>query len=290
MAAPPGPPHPGELQTCAGIGWVKLDRLGGGTQAAAPTAVLSEAPAVRCVGFRVSKPLAPAAGGQLLEPRAAPGPAKAAAAVAATARAAATKEGATAGDQVAEQTWALICAGQLSMIMPPTTAAGSQLATAIMASRTPQLEPPWAPCHLHCDGISFRVEKVVADGAAAEGDGTPLRREEAVAGAAAPVLGEAELLRAAFRGAEAVASRASSIVWSVRGATHETGPSRLAMNTAGQAKRICLQAGKIAKRSVEHVGRIVTLPWRIAGARDFGDGGGEPPSPPPPPPRARGSR
>lgn len=162
------------------------------------------------------------------------------------------------------------------MIMPPATAAGAPL-TAGYASRTPQLEPPWAPCHVHCDGISFRLEKVLSDAApadAAAGNDARPAREEAPVAAGLRALGEAELVQAAARGAGAVLGRAGAIMLSVRGATVEHGPSRIAADTAGAARRICIQAGKIAKRSVEHVGRIATLPWRLTGgARETSDGG-----------------
>mmetsp|Transcript_129950 Transcript_129950/g.404201 ORF Transcript_129950/g.404201 Transcript_129950/m.404201 type:complete len:273 (+) Transcript_129950:147-965(+) len=248
------PPNPGEVQTCAGIGWVKLDRMGE-----------AQAPQVRCVGVRVSKQLAPAAGGQRTEP----GMHSANTAASRRARAVdGAPEAVARDDPRSDQTWALLCAGQLSMIMPPTTAAGLPLATAVMAGRTSQLEPPWAPCHVQCRGVSACFEKV-ADGAVAgnpsrDGNGPSHEEAPAPAGLGLPLLSEADqTVRAVCRGVEAVAGRASSIVhW---GATSGTGPSRLATNTANAAQRICFQAGKIAKRSVEHVGLVVALPWRIVG-------------------------
>lgn len=257
-------PNPGEVQTCAGLGWLKLSRLGE-----------AQAPTVRCVGVRASKQLAPAAGSQLNEPTRS-----------ATARRTRATEGATGSrdEPRSDETWALLCAGQLSMIMPPTTAAGLPLATAVMAGRTPQLEPPWAPCLVQCKGISACFEKVADSavaGNAARDSAQPAREEVAAAGGFTLVAEADPMLRAALkgtskvlRGAEAISSRASSILhW---GATTDTLPSRLVTNTANMSKRICVQAGKIAKRSVEHVGLVATLPWRIvnggAAGGDLGEG------------------
>lgn len=265
MAAADGH-RPGELQTCAGLGWVKLDRTGD------PGADgQTEVPAVRCVGMRFSQQLAPAGGGRAAE-----------AAAGSRSRSVEAAGKGLSRSLGSEQTWALVCAGQLSMIMPPVTPAGSPLATATAVSRTPQLEPPWAPCHVHCDGISFRLEKVMAADSSAAASSTAIneasqpQREELPASSTLAAAGESDLLRVALRGAEAVAGRASSILWSVTGATHESGPGRLAADTASTARRICAQAGKIAKRSAEHVGRIALLPWRLAGGAGRAGEGGAP--------------
>merc|ERR1712232_1484285 len=88
--------------------------------------------------------------------------------------------------------------GKLSMLAPPAGAISSA------ASLIPRAEPPRVPCHVRCDGISLRFEKVAPSGSKDVVDTT---------GGAAPHTSQGERL---LQAAGAVAGRASSIVLTVR--------------------------------------------------------------------------
>lgn len=232
-----------------------------GLEGSAATSAVAAAfvpPRLRCLGMRQSQEVVP-------EGRAA---AQGDSELSAQGNAAASRTG-----DISENTWSLVCAGQLSMLLPlpgssPSPGAG-------MDSRS-----TWEQaCAVRCDGISFRVDRVpeaaaseVMTARAARSNETVQKKEgsfDATEGSS--VQGE-DLLAGALRGAQAVAGRAGAIVQSLGrpqepGAARDRGPATLAWDTAAASKRICVQAGKIAKRSVEQVGRIVAFPFRV-GASD----------------------
>ncbi|CAE8738087.1 unnamed protein product, partial [Polarella glacialis] len=157
----------GEVQTCAGIGWVKFDPqllqkhmeqhqqrkllqqhqqpADSRSASAVHDVLLSHAPEVRCFGLRLSQEAVPSSGRreshsddqehQPASSTSSSAPGRSAAAAAPAAR--------TAFAEVAEQTWAVVCAGQLSIIVPEAASGAS-----------------WEPCAVRCEGVSFRIERV----------------------------------------------------------------------------------------------------------------------------------
>jgi len=354
---------PDELQTCAGIGWVKVDNAvhGGGAGGSA-----AQAPAVRCVGLRLSQPVGPpvapsgshGGGSTNSAGWSSSGSPPTAAAPAAprgrslgvggtsgageTVGAPAPAAGATPLVKVDEPNWALVCAGQLSLIVRSAVASsgsdprnGSGAAASANGEGSSAAGAPWV---VRCDGLSIRMERITVGNSSSHGAGAaggsssssssssssgssssssssserqPNQQQHhgAPQSAEAPPRGVAsspgnspeggawpswplappsvlppgavEAFRAAARGAEAVADRASTILVSVGGAANETaGPVRFLSNTFGASVKICTQAGKIVCRSVEQVGRLASLPIRLRdGGFGGGGGGGQEPRP-----------
>jgi len=200
---------------------------------------------------------------------------------------------------VPEPTWALLCAGQLRMIVrSAATGRGSASCGGGASSNA-----PGAPCHVRCDGMSFRLERIAmagnGGGSSRNGDrqpqAAPLQAEEdrsslpqaaaadtSAAASRSPstsatsggfpdlvnstVLppGASEAFSAAARGAEAVANRAGSILLSVGGAAKETaGPVRFVTDMFGASVKICARAGKITRKSAEQVSNIALFPFRL---------------------------
>lgn len=192
-----------------------------------------------------------------------------------------------ASSDISDDTWALICAGQLSMIVPPgapfvrSSASGDGTTLSAVGS-------PLAAFRVRCTGLSVRLDTVVAEHEQAA-QASPLGRKSLQD--AKPVTSRSikddspqitdtveksrqssveEWSQTALQGAQAVAGRASQIIASVRGAAGESGPRQFATKTEEAAGRISWQAVKIVKRSAEQVGRVATFPWR-----GFGGGDGE---------------
>lgn len=295
-----------KLQTCAGIGWVKFDR---GMASTSP--VSAEAPAVKCLGLRLSQPLAPAespAGGARTERDSESSSSDTL--PAARGRGMASPIGgdfADAGDagvavapsrqfvKVADPTWALVCVGRLSMLARPGLAGGgAQLRAASGA----------LPCDVRCDGLSFRLEqRIMAEAAsrpattsdeevhaakpplsvsaaplaAAPGDAktrAPAPAPDGERGAA-----DQDVLQGAYRGAEAVVTRAGVILRTVKlGVDELPGPERFAGDAYTSAVKICRRAVKIVGRSAELVASVPTRVMSGGAADGAGaDGGEEPP-------------
>merc|ERR1712129_166881 len=141
----------------------------------------------------------------------------------------------------------LVCAGKLSLLVPPVGALSSA------ASLKTSAEPPRLPCHVRCDGVSLRFEKVVPSGNKDVVDTN--------GGAATHTSQSEQLLQAAG----SVAGRASLIVLALRNCDRNVGMQHYATGTVQAASQICAQAGKIVKRSAEHLGHAVSYPWQLIG-------------------------
>eukprot|EP00930_Biecheleria_cincta_P006518 TRINITY_DN107541_c0_g1_i1.p1 TRINITY_DN107541_c0_g1~~TRINITY_DN107541_c0_g1_i1.p1 ORF type:complete len:293 (+),score=54.63 TRINITY_DN107541_c0_g1_i1:31-879(+) len=272
MASSPGQRFE-ELQTCSGLGWVKFDpslrqKPAAGMEGGAATSAIAAAlvpPRLRCLGMRLSQEVTP--DGDRAAARGGSKPSE----PSAQGNAAASRAREALGE-ISENTWSLVCAGQLSMVLPmpassPSTGAG------VDSSST------WEPCAVRCDGISFRIDRVpettaseVMTARAARSKESEQEKESLPEAAEGRSLQAEDLLAGALRGAQAVAGRAGAIVQSLGrprepGTARDRGPATLAWDTAAASKRICVQAGKITRRSVEQVGRIVAFPFRV-GASD----------------------
>jgi len=244
--------HPSE-QTCAGLGWIKFAKATG--------TVPKQGPELRCLGKRAAWDL-----GQR------------------SVQVAEKPSAARASHGVANETWAYVCFGRLSMIPPPDAATSSNSGTGFA--------PPGSGCFLptaRCTGVLFRLDNEVANRAGA------VPESSSVAASASPSTEahqaedpellqktqaqahqaeDPELLQktrvlagSLFRGGSAVMSRAYAIVSSVTGApfsaTENTRPHRLATEFPKATQRICLQAGKIVKKSAETVAGLASLPHRL---------------------------
>lgn len=268
-------PSLGELQSCTGVGWVTFERAGGAAGGAAASS--EQIPTLRCFGMRVSQAI-PSPGRRTRD----------GAADANSSQAAAVARGRGQFVEVGDDTWGLFCAGQLSMIVPPPATSATPSAPsveAVQASPSASSSSSWAQCRVRCAGLSLRLDTVVADSEGAT-ETTPQPRElpqpirsnadsssdSAHAGEGPQSMFE-ETSRSLLRGAEAVAGRASAIVFSVRGAARETGtPQAFVSDTANASRRILIQSGKIAKRSGEQVQRLAMLPWTGLGGAGGVDG------------------
>lgn len=279
---------PGQLpdeQTCTGLGLVKFDWAPDGDSQAS----LGQAPEVRCFGRRLSQEAAaagwPSEAGALGRGRSSGTGGRSTAAEDQSS----SITGGSTYMKVAEPTWALICAGQLRVRSAANrVAAGHHLGQPSAAS-VQQIGPAAMPCHVRCQGISLRLERGLPDADAGHtasrpeevGDGPrpvmsagPLIASvEAFAGGAAMVAMQ-DIARTAWRNTQAVVDRAGSILLSVQGAAHETsGPVRFTSDMVGATQKICTQAGKIAARSAEQVGRLASLPLRLRSGGEAAAGG-----------------
>jgi len=269
MASSETPQRPGEFQRCVGVGWVKFDR--GGEGQAPSSDIVDRVPALRCAGVRVSQPLTTSRRSRDLLSAESGGSAASLSSRSSAGSLSTDSLPASAFHDVADETWALVCAGQLSMIVPPgapyLSAAHSNASSPAAASRGAQTGS-WAPCRVRCAGLSLRLDTVVAEGEgaaeAAPGPSAPRPVRPVTHGEGGDTLQSLaeEYGRVGLQGVKDVAGRASSILWSVRGAAGETGWRRFATGTTDAAQRICWQAAKIVKRSGEQVGRLASAPWR----------------------------
>jgi len=196
----------GERHTCVGIGWVNFDvrssRVG---TTKSESELAAKVPEVRCFGLRDSQPVPQ--NGQTSETSVSqvyatdssgPGrPVHAAAAIHAAHPA---------------------TTGQLSMILPPALIAGAAAA----AARGPQPESQWAQCQPHCEGVSFRVDKVTVDSSSASTVPPPQQQQEEEDGRLASfnlqALSQKEPLRVVYGALASVVGRAGAIVASLQGA------------------------------------------------------------------------
>mmetsp|Transcript_21977 Transcript_21977/g.61467 ORF Transcript_21977/g.61467 Transcript_21977/m.61467 type:complete len:298 (+) Transcript_21977:109-1002(+) len=282
-----------ELHTCTGIGWVTFDR-GDAASAGAPEAAY-RVPHLRCVGAQRSRQLTTAAGrrpGNGLADTCAAVPDGAATSNAAAALSVVARGAAAAGfGEVSDETWALGCAGRLSMITlnsAATVTAGSSFGAiestgsadraegggAAIASQRPVVMP-WGPCHVRCSGLTLRFESDVegsmsAPEAARPKDARLSRHQypEQEAQGFSPEELVAGVAKAGLAGVELVAGHAHGILATAGGAAWEAGPHRFVLNTTDTAGKICMQAVKIARRSMEQVGHIATLTWRAGRGGD----------------------
>ncbi|CAJ1338600.1 unnamed protein product [Effrenium voratum] len=164
----------------------------------------------------------------------------------------------TAGDprtegwmQVDAHTWALICGGRLRTVHRPGDSEAEL--------------PLW-----QCEGVSFRIERMPPIQNPPAPKEAPEPQPNAQARHKEPEVEEADLediLMGAARGAQAVASRARTIVtfW---GSERKTplAPGSFALDVAKASGKICAQAEKITRRSVEQAGQVVFFPFRFVGA------------------------
>lgn len=259
------------MQRCVGLGWVTFDTnveatpgAASSTSSSPSTAAVSDdasaggdlstdrtrMPEFRCAGMRLSQAW-PVGGRRSREPLGSSSVAE--------------KREALSQNEVSENTWAVVCAGKLSMMVPPATP---------LSTSTGPGGSPWAACNVRCDGVSLRLTTVVAEADGATQADT--LRQNAVpndqeSSAGGPSLdSDEEWSQVALRGAQAVAGRAHLIVTSVRGAATQTGPRDFATNTSQAAGRISSQMVKIVMRSGEQVRQVAAFPWR-----GFGGGDGE---------------
>lgn len=256
-AAEPKMQRPSELQTCSGFGLVSFERA-----AFYNSTSVSSGPMVRCLGRRATQQPAPTVLTKVMsnfhDESGAVG----------------SKPKDVAHDlvEVAKETRAVGCAGHMALFVPE-------------AYNAP------AACSVRCNGLSFRLDNVKAqvDSAAnrvAAHEGP--RRHSAPASSQQPqdvaaeqtggllppledlrpdVLGALDKSR---KGLTLVVGRMGEILVSMRNtACDASATQRVALDTADAAKRICLQAGKITKRSAEQVHAVATWPWRLGG----GEGG-----------------
>jgi len=257
----------GERHTCVGIGWVNFDvrssRVG---TTKSESELAAKVPEVRCFGLRDSQPVPQ--NGQTSETSVSQvyatdssGPGRPVHAAAAIHAAHPATTGSTSATDV--QTSMLVCAGQLSMILPPALIAGAAAA----AARGPQPESQWAQCQPHCEGVSFRVDKVTVDSSSASTVPPPQQQQEEEDGRLASfnlqALSQKEPLRVVYGALASVVGRAGAIVASLQGAHVQGGVGRFPAETAGAMQKICTQANKIAWRSVEHLGQVATFPWKL---------------------------
>lgn len=254
MSSLPGQNLSGELHTCSGIGWIKFDRE------SLATGSLGLTPEVRCVGQRFSEQFVPTVTGGGHADHSSPETAGTSS-VSRRRPVTGPREQSDGFARVNEPTMALFCAGQLAMLLPPTTptSTGSAAVPSVLA----KVDASWTPCQVRCRGISFRLDKKADAGIAEEI--VPVKQEHATrdeeAQQSVPVLGE--IMGQLGTGAELLGGRVGAILWTLRGANVERGgPVQLATDTVHAAGRIVTQSGKIAKRSVEHVGQVATFPYR----------------------------
>lgn len=240
---------PDELQTCAGLGWVKFGAALSGVE----QAPLGQPPEIRCFGRRFSQAVAAAAVGR-----------HSGATGSSTGPAAASAPAANTFAKVGDATSAVACVGQLSLIVR-TAGPPARLSATVAQQAAP---------YFRCDGLSFKVERVAPahskQGAvasvAAEEPRDAKKPASTEAEAAANYPGE-EMAQGVLRYGKAVADRASAIVSSVGGAANNAnGPVKFATDMGGAAEKICRQAGKIAARSAQQVGQIASLPLRLLGS------------------------
>mmetsp|Transcript_35809 Transcript_35809/g.92505 ORF Transcript_35809/g.92505 Transcript_35809/m.92505 type:complete len:304 (-) Transcript_35809:158-1069(-) len=277
---------PDELQTCAGLGWVRFDQ--GASQPASLAG--AQIPTVRCVGLRLSQPVdpAPASSGRRSS----------------QSTAGSEGAGAAAGGlaKAREASVALVCAGQLSMVVRTAAAASSAASAATLSGG--HHAPLSAPFNIRCNGLSIRMEQAVSASASGNGSaqGQPAGAESsfgalaaapreaprlsglfaslaaALRQASSPFTFSPELWQPVSRVAESVTNRATALQAAVEQSAQEfEGPTKFFQKTFAMAGRITARAAKIAQRSAELVGRAAALPLRLreGGAGSDGEGGDE---------------
>jgi hypothetical protein len=176
--------------------------------------------------------------------------------------------------EVPNETWGLLCAGQLSMLVPMGASAARSTATcsssSVAGTSAAMAGAAWNACRVRCSGVSLQLDSIPAEEESAPQDSeTRFRRApynhttkvDDEAQSSLPNVSE-EWSRSAYRGAEAVAGRVSLIVSSVKRAAGETAPRHFVTHTKDAASRICWQAVKIVKKSGDQVSRgDITMAW-----------------------------
>lgn len=222
-----------EHRNCTGIGWVKLDTdlKQKESDRAHPLdstfGALATPPEVQCIGRRFQS--------------------------------CSNDQRGEGWSQVDSHTWAVVCGGTLRMMQRPSAGAESDAIQRLL----------W-----QCEGVSFRIERVPIPAAPA----APAQKQEATVREPQPeVHNETDIedvkmedvIAGAARGASAVASRAKTIVmfWaSERKSSQSLSPGSFVMDVAKASRRICTQAGKISRRSVEQARQVVFFPFRLVAA------------------------
>lgn len=281
-----------ELQTCSGLGWIAFNGSGqAGTALGGENGTDWRDPLLRCVGSRQTVASAISASNGAGRSR----------------RDGGAASGTASFNQVPSETWALICAGQLSMIAPlaaaSAAASSSSTAPAPVVLDAPQpafshggskhttshetldspaapeaVAPPprdfWSDCRFRCSGITLRLDSVVEEpSGATESKAAPTPQTSTAAAGPAEDLVTPWSPKALTEDLARIGSRSveafSGLISNVGEFARETGPQRFAVNTMNTAQRICQQAGKITVRSVEQVGRIASFPFRMATGGDM---------------------
>mmetsp|Transcript_87500 Transcript_87500/g.245702 ORF Transcript_87500/g.245702 Transcript_87500/m.245702 type:complete len:286 (+) Transcript_87500:84-941(+) len=265
-AAPASPSHDGpELQTCAGVGWVTFDHSDGTIQASGGD-LGYRMPLLRCFGSSASQQLASGR-------RTSAGDSEhssAATSLAPTSRGA----GDNGLHEVSDDTRMVVCAGQLSMLMPLSRAGADRGSTAgtdavtgagSCSGSTWVSHNLWDRCRLRCSGISVRLDEVERS-EVAKGRPQPRPTVDDDDGEELPDTSlwefAEDLAKTSARGVESVVRRAGTILADTGTAAHEAGPQQFVRNTANTAGKIFARAAKIARRSVEQVGSIADLRQR----------------------------
>lgn len=251
---------PVEVQRCLGFGWVKFDtrsQASSGTKVEPSGAERVPLPEFRCAGLRGTAPVRrsrefagtrPEGGG---------------------------REIAVDSNDTSDETWALVCAGQLSM-MPSSaqmTSLSSVVATSSASSSSSEV-PGFATgrhWNVRCHGVSLRLDNAVADGQSTQTTSfspisEPRRKENSRSSdRQAPETTEnitQEWARYGWIAGSAIVNRADRMFSTLRSAASEIGPRQFATDTKDAVGRICSQSVKISKRSAEQVGKLASFPWQ----------------------------
>ena len=157
--------------------------------------------------------------------------------------------------QVDSHTWAVVCGGTLRVMQRPTAGA----------------EPDTSqPLLWQCEGVSFRIERVPVQNVPAQKQEAPVREPQPEVHNETDVedVNLEDVVTGAARGVAAVASRAKTIVtfWASERSSQGLSPGSFAMDVAKASRRICAQAGKISRRSVEQARQVVLFPFRLVAA------------------------
>eukprot|EP00927_Polykrikos_kofoidii_P078171 TRINITY_DN7501_c3_g1_i1.p1 TRINITY_DN7501_c3_g1~~TRINITY_DN7501_c3_g1_i1.p1 ORF type:complete len:323 (+),score=32.62 TRINITY_DN7501_c3_g1_i1:125-970(+) len=244
-----------ELETCAGVGWIVFggsSSVDGGVDQKVSNGLDQRMPMMRCIGARVTKNLVLGAkslgGGEEIPVPASVGNSKDTVGRAANSRGVHTDKHVADANQVPQRTHAVACAGRLSMILSSSTPpAGNLQVAAHIAHGDARDRVLWNQCRWNCSGMSVRLNATSVDEIA-----SPFGDLASIGG----------------QGVADVTGRAFSIVSASADAAIEAGPQRFLMDVTRNSQTICLQAVKIAKRSVTQVGRLVLFPWRAAQGND----------------------
>lgn len=252
MTAAHEPPHGYAPQTCAGIGWVSFD------QARDPQSLSEsfQAPEFRCFGLRLAQQL-----GQGAEDMGfADAGAQHRASKMNSRSIAAEDESDREFSPVPEQTLKLFCAGQLSMITPRLSSAGSQLS---FGNGSPELarsahsQPPREPCFTRCVGFCVRLDAINEAQDGNDVDAQPNMEEE-------NAITAAQVVENAYSGAQHVGQRVEAIAKFVGGySARQTwrSPQQLTADTTRTLQRICNQSAKITQRSGKFLGQAASYPF-----------------------------
>jgi len=264
---------PVEVQRCLGFGWIKFDtkaQVSSGASVESSGVERIRLPEFRCAGLRATVPAAVVRRSREY---------------AGTRLDGGGRENQVDSDDTLDETWALVCAGQLSM-MPSNAQLASLPPASVVATSSSSSSSDvsgfangrlW---NVRCHGISLRLDNTVADSQATPkstsfnpiSESSAHRQENRGSDRETPGTMEnlvQEWARSGWNVGSVVASRIDRMFWTMKGAVSEIGPRQFATDTKDAVGRICSQSVKISKRSVEQVGKLATLPWQ-----GFGGGSG----------------